>query len=409
MELTQSQMTSYAPHSIYERGMVMRIKRNLFCLWLVLVFWIGIIPSSAQGVNCPAGEMRVNGDCGTAALSTLEDGWNKIDPGGETMCAHRTDFSYFVRPGETDNLLIFMQGGGGCWNADTCRDSGVNFNGFYSSRVTAENNPANRRSGILNLDDPENPFGDYTAIYIPVCTGDVHWGNNTVIYPDEDEGDVTMEFKGYVNTSSALEWVYDNITAPDSIFVTGCSAGSVGSILHTPYLIEHYPDVPVVQFGDSLSLLFNRPVDLQTDYWRAHDNFPQWIPELAEMEALDWTMARFYTAVANYYPDYIFSQFNSIRDHVQVFFTFPAGDGRAEDWSELLNQHLEEIQANTQNYRSFTSGGDLHCVTPGNTFYTYAINGIRLVDWVANLAKGIEVESLHCGDNCARAETMRRP
>jgi len=37
------------------------------------------------------------------------------------------------------------------------------------------------------------------------------------------------------------------------------------------------------------------------------------------------------TAIANYYPDYIFSQFNTARDEVQVFFTYPDGSGSAED------------------------------------------------------------------------------
>jgi hypothetical protein len=56
----------------------------------------------------------VNGVCGTAGLDTLQSGWNRIDPGGETVCAHGDPYTYWVYPGATDNLLLYFQGGGGC-------------------------------------------------------------------------------------------------------------------------------------------------------------------------------------------------------------------------------------------------------------------------------------------------------
>jgi hypothetical protein len=253
---------------------------------------------------------------------------------------------------------------------------------------------------MLDMNNAENPFKDYTTLYVPVCTGDIHWGDNVHTYDEE----VTINFKGFVNASTALEWAYENVPDPDSVFVTGCSAGSTGSIMHTPYIIEQYPDTPVYQFGDSLSLLFTEPVDLQSD-WHAHDNFSAWIPELAEMPPTEWTMARHYIATANYYSDYTFSQFNTVRDEVQVFFTFPDGSGDADDWTTLLEAHLADIQANAPNYRSYTAGGELHCITPRNSFYTYAIDGVRLRDWVADIANGQDVESLHCAD-CTRAEMV---
>jgi hypothetical protein len=367
--------------------------------FMIFMIFIAILlaTSTAQAQDaCPAGEMLVNGECGVTDINLLQAGWSKIEPGGETACAHGDPYAFWVRPGVTDNLFVFFEGGGGCWGAETCRDTGETFNGFYTSRI--DGGPV-YQDGILDLDNPENPFVDYTAVYVPVCTGDVHWGDKVADFGDG----VVIHFKGFVNAQTALAWAYANVPEPDSIFLGSCSAGSPGSLMHAPYVIEHYPGVPVVQLGDSLSLLMTGPVNFQS-LWGAHDRFAQWIPALAEMEPLDWTMARQYIAVANYYPDYTFAQINTVRDEVQVFFTFPDGSGDADDWTPLLEAHLAEIQANAPNYRSFTPGGDVHCVTPRQTFYTYAIDGVRLVDWVADLAVGKEVESLHCED-CARAET----
>lgn len=375
--------------------------RLIFLILCLLILQIAISPQPSHANDCPTGQVLLNGTCSEAAFSNLNAGWNKIEPGGETACAHSTPYAYWVRPGTSNQLMVYFEGGGGCWDADTCRDTGEEFNGFYDSAITENDNPR-YSGGVLDFENPENPFADYTTLYIPVCTGDVHWGDNIHTYEDADEGDVTIHFKGYVNAATALEWAYQNITLPDSVFVTGCSAGSAGSIYHVPYIIEQYPNVPVYQLGDSLSLLFTEPVNLQTD-WHAHDNFPAWISTLAEMQPEEWTMANHYSAVANHYPDYTFAQFNSIRDRVQVFYTYPDGSGDGDDWAALLDAHLSEVQASAPNYRSYTPGGTLHCITPRDSFYDYAINGVRFRNWVADLASGKPVESLYC-DDCATAE-----
>lgn len=112
------------------------------------------------------------------------------------------------------------------------------------------------------------------------------------------------------------------------------------------------------------------------------------------------------TAIANYYPDYTFSQFNTVRDEVQVFFTYPDGSGSAEDWAKLLDAHLAVLKSDAPNYRAFTPGGDLHCVTPRAEFYTYAIDGVRFRDWVTDMAAGKDVPTLYCTE-CAEAEQIR--
>ena len=202
--------------------------------------------------------------------------WEKIEPGGETVCAHGTPYAFWTHEGAGDDLMIYFQGGGGCWNADTCRETGEDFNGFYNAYISNADAPY-WNGGVLNLNRPENPFYDYDIVYIPVCTGDVHWGDNVHTYTDAEEGDVTINFKGFVNAAEALEWAYEHKPEPESVFVTGCSAGSVGSIVHAPYIIERYANTPIYQMGDSLSLLFTEPVDLQAD-WHALDNLPEWIP-----------------------------------------------------------------------------------------------------------------------------------
>src|SRR5262245_41327527 len=130
--------------------------KKYFLLSLLLTLMVVLRSTSiayAQAA-CPAGDMTVNGACGDGSLMSRSPGGNKIEPGGETMCAHGTPYAYWVRPGTRDDLLVYFEGGGGCWNADTCRDTGEEFNGFYDSRITANDNPA-YRGGVLDMDNPE--------------------------------------------------------------------------------------------------------------------------------------------------------------------------------------------------------------------------------------------------------------
>src|SRR5215207_5983614 len=161
-------------------------------------------------------------------------GWTRIEPGGDTKCALDTPYAFWVRPGAVNKLLVYFQGGGACWDATTCAPGG----GYYDDEVTPEDSPENYKFGIFELNNSENPFKDYNIVFVPSCTGDVHWGNSVKTYHGADVQAFTIHHKGFVNGSAALEWAYANIASPESVFVTGGSGGSVGSAAFAPYIIE---------------------------------------------------------------------------------------------------------------------------------------------------------------------------
>jgi hypothetical protein len=178
------------------------------------------------------------------------------------------------------------------------------------------------------------------------------------------------------------------------VFISGCSAGSVGSIAFAPYIIQQYPNARVAQLGDSLAFVFHRPVNLHTDY-RAHDNFPSWIPELRRIRHGAFTMERFYGAVARFYPHHRFAQFNTVRDAVQIRF-FKAVGGTEEQWEEALRKSLRGIQTAAPNFCHYLAGGTAHCVTPFDRFYTYQTNGVRLRTWTTSLEAGTSAATIQC-------------
>jgi hypothetical protein len=261
--------------------------------------------------------------------------------------------------------------------------------------VTDNDNPDYTIGGVFNFNHPENPFRDYTMLFVPYCTGDVHAGNRLATYTANSGRTFEIYHRGYVNASTALKWIYANFEQPDSIFVCGCSAGSIGSILHTPHLIQYYPQTPITQLGDSGGgLTAYLTWDIDADY-EAGDFFPQWIPGMQDEIAHSFTVSKFTDAVATYYPSYVFAQYNAANDSTQRRY-FVADGGAAEAFAPALQTSLAEIHQNNDNFRSYTAAGERHCVLKHAHFYAEETEGIRFRDWVANLANQTAVENVTC-------------
>jgi hypothetical protein len=69
-------------------------------------------------------------------------------PGGNTSCAHGDPYSFFYRVGTNDHVTVFFEGGGACWDLDSCLLP------IYSTTVDVESTltDLDSRSGLLSND-----------------------------------------------------------------------------------------------------------------------------------------------------------------------------------------------------------------------------------------------------------------
>jgi hypothetical protein len=319
------------------------------------------------------------GGGGGEASFTL-GGWERVEPGGETSCARGGPYAFWIRKGDPEKLLVFFEGGGGCFDETTCAPLSM----WFDDDVGGDDDPG-LRGGMLDLESPDNPFADHSIVFIPSCTGDVHMGTRTVTY-----GPHTVEQKGHLNATAALERAYTEFPDPDEVFVTGCSAGSVGSAFHVDSILLRYPDARVTQVGDSLAFVFHRPVSLEE--WGAHEVFPDWFTPARPNGR--WTMVEYLTALAEQYPERTFARFNHAQDDVQIQFYWAVG-GNPEGFAPRLRAAERELKQ-LPNYRSFLACGSEHCSFDGSSFYETETNGVRLRDWVADLAAGKDVDCPEC-------------
>jgi Pectinacetylesterase len=325
----------------------------------------------------------------TTPQAALPEEWQRIEPGGDTTCARGTPYAFWVRGGKTGRLLIFFQGGGGCWDAQTCGIGST----WFDDQVGEQDSPA-RQIGIFDLANAENPFRDWNILYVPYCTGDVHAGDRTVSYRGPDGTVVVIQHRGAVNTRAALQWMAQRLRTPERIFVSGCSAGSIASIVHTPTVREFYPTQPLVQLGDSEAFVFDHPVNV-ADYG---PHFPQWALD-AGVRPDQFVMSKLYRAVASHYADCTFAQYNTAHDVVQQRFYDALSQPGAGRWEDALAASMDDIHRTAPNFRTYIAPGTAHCALPFGRFYTETVSGVRLRDWVAQLAEGHPVGSVHC-DNC---------
>ena len=213
-------------------------------------------------------------------------GWKRVVPGGDCECSDGSEFSFWVREAKPNKVVLFLQGGGNCFSAETCAPE----RGFYDRTVDAEDDPSGA-GGIFDFADERNPFADYSVVYVPYCTGDVHVGNVITEY----EPGLTVHHKGFVNSTAALDHLVAAFPDATEVVVAGESAGSAPSPLYAGLVSDRLPDARITVLADGSGAAPNSP-DLNRrlfEAWGAETTLPAW-PENAALTAEQWSAQRLF-------------------------------------------------------------------------------------------------------------------
>ncbi len=186
-------------------------------------------------------------------LHTAGDG--TFAPLGQPRCGDGSNYAFLVtRPsketkgqnvtdagggGGGEKILIELQGGGACWDALTCT-----FQKFFLSFPPWNNELVERSCSELGDLICSKNFGgedlsEYTTIFIPYCTQDIHMG-------DSEGTEYGVKHVGAHNLHRTLQWMFKNFPNPASVFITGCSAGAtplpvVYDLINTHYAKSSFP------------------------------------------------------------------------------------------------------------------------------------------------------------------------
>lgn len=311
----------------------------------------------------------------TSYGAMAQGGWVE-HPVPDGVCGRGSAYSYFVYPGDSDKVVIDFMGGGACWNERNCSTDEAT---FVDSVEYLRERQRNGLPGVYDKERANNPFAGFTHVVIPYCTGDLHWGSNTATYVSNDGDEFTIEHHGARNVQLVLDDLTDQRLDPTNILVTGCSAGSYGSIFWTPAIARTFPQSSVNQFGDSgAGVMTSDFPAIAYRQWQLHRAAPTWVPGLAG-DAKPWdamTLNFVYQKIGAYYSNIQLAQLNFAQDNVQrAFFMFMGGNPLT--WSRAMRKSMADLTSTTENFKSFIYNGGKHCILPNDDIYDSDFDELR--------------------------------
>jgi hypothetical protein len=326
-------------------------------------------------------------------------GWTKHtfdkDFGNGPICIAGGDYSVFTKAGNPEKLLIYLQGGGACWE------------NFPACNTTAEAQfppPVGFLPGIFATSSPDgsipNDIGDWSVVYFPYCDGSVFGGDNDVA-PDPFFG--IRRHRGLRNLSAGMDVAAAEFgTKLEKVLVAGSSAGGVGSAVFAPFLARFL-------YGNNVELfVFNDAGPLALD--------PENRPAAAAARAADWDFTKFYpqSCIDEGLCDAEGQQTGIVQwrldndSTIREAFYETDGDGTNRGFAStntpgalvgfltqteyrdiILTEHGLLNAAHPDRYKRFIISGDAtHTALRSNDrYYTYEANGVPLHQWTNDFVK----------------------
>ena len=318
-------------------------------------------------------------------------GWEQVVPGGDCQCSDGSGFRFWVREANPEKVVVFLEGGGSCFSAETCAPDSE----LYNTTITE--GPA--REGVFDFAEERNPFADYSVVFVPYCTGDVHIGNATTEYSPE----LTIQHKGYVNGTAAVDHLAATFPGATDVVVMGESAGSIAAPLYAGLVSDRLPDAAITVLADGSGSYPDVPAinDRVAAAWGTGNAIPPW-PENAGLTAEQWSsVPGLFVQAGRHDPEIVFARHDYAYDENQASW-YPYLGVDVGDLLSRIDANETQIEGAGVNLLSYVAPGDEHTVLGDEGFYTEEVNGVALVDWVGALIVGEPLDDVHC-DRCETA------
>lgn len=311
-------------------------------------------------------------------------------------------FSFWARKGKSRNLAIYFEGGGACWDNNTCSAPLVGLPPevpqFFVPQVPPGTNPA-AMDGIFKSDNPANPVRDWDMVYIPYCTGDIHIGSATKTYTSVGNPalglpagmPITIQHRGFDNFMVVLEWARKNFKDPKKVLVAGSSAGGYGATANAPWVARAFDDADLYVVADASQGVTNAGFD------NGNPGRNSWNPQLdrrtfgSNSPALPGNELMRRAALAD--RDGRYAQFTTSFDGVQILFyaamaqQFGPGScpNPAVEWHNRASAQLQADASSLRNFRHYVAGGQFHTVLSSPAFFTEGSAGPTVATWMGDM------------------------
>lgn len=259
------------------------------------------------------------------------------------------------------DLVIYLQGGGICYDSLTCSVGGAPKGVGATPLTTALDGSIREGRGIFNRGDATNPFRDSSFVVVPHCTGDHHTGNAVGEYGIAGG---TWQHRGYANITRMLERVVPTFRDASRVVLSGFSAGGVGISANYHQIARAFesvgqpPPYLVIDAGPFLRPPFLEASAQRTlrERWRLDDTIGSFCPSCLEA-ATDGGFHELYRVNAELHPGLRASLVCAYGDSV-VRTLYGVLNGRAVS-ADRLKEGLRDVAAWRGEGAAATAPGEL--------------------------------------------------
>lgn len=313
------------------------------------------------------------------------DQWTWIDVPG-TACSDGTPTGIAVRPA-TDHdtmVLLFLDGGGACFGSSSpfaCPGGlpGIVTAGPYGE-VEFEAEVAAAAGSILDRAVEATPFAGATLVFVPYCTGDVHWGNSSERY-----GSSVWHHAGRMNLEKDVAWLKENLRAPEKLVVSGASAGGFGTLLAHDLARSAWPGARGYLIDDSGPPLVGGAIsDGERQAWYASWGLATTLDPLCGDAGCEADLSRAVAALQAKYPEDRFALLSHLQDAtVRAFLENMGASDYQAALTALVDQRFSTATPGAGGAHAFLVDGDGHVLLDDMQAHDAA--NVPLPDWLGQM------------------------
>ncbi|GII27207.1 pectin acetylesterase-family hydrolase [Planotetraspora mira] len=335
----------------------------------------------------------------SGGIDTGTPAWRQIVPGGACQCANGSRFSFWERQADPTRVVLFLNGGGVCWDATMCAFTSTGQpgeNDFYDWNDEGGERPYDQKSGFFDLTRADNPFAGYSIIYLSSCTGDAHLGNVAQKYSPT----LTVQHRGYVNGTAALDYLATHYPNAAQVVVIGKTAGSIAAPLYGGLVADRLPHAKVTVFGAQSGAWPDNPdfnAKVLAKAWGAYDAVPAWAVD--GLTVRNWGIPRFWVQAVHHAPELVLSRFDHAFDPAAAVEVTTWMPGNPPNLLTVIDANETAIETAGVTLHSYTAPGKGHGLFEFDRFYDLKVNDVRLIDWLKQLVTGKSPSDVHC-DTC---------
>lgn len=315
--------------------------------------------------------------------------WTWVDfPAAKCRDGSATGIGVNLNPLST-KVMIYLQGGGACFNSETCAKNPSHFDATNFSSLSG--------GGIGDRTNLQNPVRDWNMVFVPYCTGDIHAGNNST-HPGGNGVPPNQKFVGHANMTKYLGRIVPTIANATQVLLTGESAGGFGSLLNYLQTQKAFGSTPVTVIDDSGPLLAEPWVPACMQSWfRQLWNLDATI--LAECggacPSQGAFMESYVTFAAAQHPSNELALISSVGDDVISWFLGFGTQGctgstplTPTQYQAGIEDFRDRIVKPFPSFGTYYLPGTAHTFITSGGFFTIQVSGTKLVDWVASEIAG---------------------